>query len=738
VTKAILTIKKSKKGNLILSITPEGMGGRPLVESVFRFAPAIKALGEGEHEVKVELSEEKKVLKVAVGDHVISKEPVQHVPPAANRQRAHNRAHRQDMGGGQRPNFAVDDAKAPYNFVPLSEKVITIDEETLPAFNKQTGLDGYIELNIEAKSPIYIRKSYDEKTIAEQERLEKEGNDHSRREFDWQQSGFYKPAGGKYRIPGSSLRGMTRTLYEIATHSKLDAIDDRSLYFRSFADTSAEFRSLYANLMMSQQQPYHTLVKAGYLQKRGNSYQIVEAASHHRVEERLAINSNVLNRNLYMTYRRNGKIYPNDNYGDYIKKNPFIKVLYQADNVQNHRHAEQTLRYSKVRSIQPANSKAANHSEGYLMLSGWMRNRREGKHMHWVISEPTQQTYQLTAKQIRDYKDDSERNAVNLLRFANERPYGCPCFFVVENGEVRAFGHTGLFRMVYQNSIGDLRPNAHKGNSLDMTEAVFGCAGGKRTIRGRVFFEDAVCDEAKELRTPSHPKILSNPKPSSFQHYLSQNASKIGSKGRMRTGINNYDSQGARLAGYKFYWHRDHGDWAADAETVDRYKTQHTKIHPLDTGSKFTGKIRFMNLSEAELGALLFVLNLPEGHCHKIGMAKPHGLGSIKIDLKLKLINRKDRYNALHASGVEENNEAKQYISSFAEFLKEQGVSNFDNPWQIPHLRELLAMLDFAGKPDNELTRYMEIQRPRTHGYGTDNEYRNRPILRRPSRYKGS
>lgn len=406
--------------------------------------------------------------------------------------------------------------------------------------------------------------------------------------------------------------------------------------------------------------------------------------------------------------------------------------MYQADGVQNHQHSRMKLSYSKVKSIRRANDNALNHKRGYIILSNWMRNDRKGKHMHWVISEPSKHEYPLDAKQIRDYKNDSERDSTDLLKFVNKTSDGCPCFFVVENGKVRAFGHTGLFRMAYQKSIADVRPRTHKEDRLDLAEAVFGCAGGKRTIRGRVFFEDAVCFEPKELAEPKHPKILSSPKPSSFQHYLSQNVSDIKRKNNNITGIKNYDSNGAELAGNKMYWHRDPKDWAEEKVVKEK---QYTKIHPLDAGSKFSGRIRFMNLSEAELGALLFILNLPEGHYHKIGMAKPHGLGSIRIETKLNIIERDERYKSLGSSGVKED-KAEEYIKSFAQFLKDNGIKNSEDPWQIDHLRELLAMLNFGGKPANELTRYMEIQRRRVNESGVDYEYRDRPILKKPTNYK--
>lgn len=61
-------------------------------------------------------------------------------------------------------------------------------------------------------------------------------------------------------------------------------------------------------------------------------------------------------------------------------------------------------------------------------------------------------------------------------------------------------------------------------------------------------------------------------------------------------------------------------------------------------GVVFKGKIRFENLSDAELGILMMALQLQPGCYHHLGMAKPYGLGRISIQPVLHLINRRSRY----------------------------------------------------------------------------------------------
>lgn len=69
-------------------------------------------------------------------------------------------------------------------------------------------------------------------------------------------------------------------------------------------------------------------------------------------------------------------------------------------------------------------------------------------------------------------------------------------------------------------------------------------------------------------------------------------------------------------------------------------------MQPVKSGVQFRGRIRFENLTDLELGAILHALQLPDGCCHRIGMGKPLGLGSIRIHARLRLVDRVARYQA--------------------------------------------------------------------------------------------
>ncbi|MBT9133403.1 MAG: hypothetical protein DDT38_00124 [Firmicutes bacterium] len=79
------------------------------------------------------------------------------------------------------------------------------------------------------------------------------------------------------------------------------------------------------------------------------------------------------------------------------------------------------------------------------------------------------------------------------------------------------------------------------------------------------------------------------------------------------------------VRGRKFYHHH-----ARDQLSRER---QDIEIEAVQKDVVFSFKVDFQNLTEAELGLICLTLEM-EGRCHKIGQAKPIGLGSVQIKIK--------------------------------------------------------------------------------------------------------
>ena len=73
---------------------------------------------------------------------------------------------------------------------------------------------------------------------------------------------------------------------------------------------------------------------------------------------------------------------------------------------------------------------------------------------------------------------------------------------------------------------------------------------------------------------------------------------------------------------------------------------QKNRVTPVAAGQEFYFHIDFDNLSEEELGLLLYALEPDAGFHHKVGMGKPLGLGTVKVEvLGYFRVDREQRYS---------------------------------------------------------------------------------------------
>jgi len=560
-------------------------------------------------------------------------------------------------------------SKAPYNFVPLNNKVVPAQE--IPEYNKyhQDRYTGYIEITIETKTPIYIRDTLTEEEYKEKLKIEEENKKRDKQK-QYINPDFFSP-GGLYRIPGSSLRGMIRTMVEIMSFGKFGFFDDARLYYRGLADISS-LRKEYQNHMSSfdkNSKKSQYKMSAGILIKRGFNYFIIPAKGFRQInkfEARKIIESKGLK---YQEYQ-----------------------FYKVDN-------------------------------GYIVVSGQMPNKKRD----WLIELPATNSNLIPVPKddIENYKSDKNRskNVPDLLKLAEN---GVPCFYVryrdTKNRERISFGHTGMFRLAYDKTIGDHIPsNLKDSNIVDIPEAIF---GNEKTHSSRVFFEDAYLDSEPEkiLLNTIIPKILSNPKPTCFQHYIEQLTDNLYNHPK---NLAHYNSPNL-IRGYKLYWHKDGKGFEETAkDAIQKHETQYTKITPVKEGAVFKGRIRFENLSDIELGALLFAIDLPEGCAHKIGMGKPLGLGSVQIKPRLFISDRKRRYTEIFFewNGLkDETARITEFKSSFENHIMNTIGEKKTSLWDIDRMKELKTMLDFRNKPENNKTEYQEL-----------GEFRKRKVLQKPT-----
>ncbi len=154
--------------------------------------------------------------------------------------------------------------------------------------------------------------------------------------------------------------------------------------------------------------------------------------------------------------------------------------------------------------------------------------------------------------------------------------------------------------------------------------ALFGMIGDNdNSISSRLRFSDAECLTNDPLEKDYIKVIMGSPRLSSFEFYLRYNGDNFTA-----------DTYGVNIAGRKFYWHNNSGEKLRSTEKeqpeMERY------IQLLKNDVRFRFNVYFDNITEDQLKKLLFALDLGDNSidsnkCHKIGHGKPLGLGSAKI-----------------------------------------------------------------------------------------------------------
>lgn len=640
-------------------------------------------------------------------------------------------------------------AHAPYNFVPLPEEIVRVDYP-IPGHDTYTGHTGYLDCTLTTLSPTYTRGALDPEFFARWADNLREMMKHEQDRETYAQF-FHLDAAYRPVIPGSSLRGMTRALIEVAGYGKIQWVGD---------DLKVTFRAVAAAKDDPLKEPYELIlgkfgrnVRAGYVLRRGDAWYVQPALqpadlgwpgqdAYLKVKDRQIPSGAIPG-----LVRFNARNY----------RPQYHQVTFDVETRKGRRGKYVTL--SRIGTVG-----AGYRYTGVLVCTGNMREAADSsqpsprKNYALVLAEnPQVSPLKIGEQSIADY-------VAGFTPFQKELPFddqwGClregrPVFYVEKDGEVVAFGHSPNFRIPAW--LNDTRRAAtpfdfvpkelyqhvdEKGNEIiDLAEAIFGYVPeGERTTScaGRVYFTHAVCEPDQGNVWLSQqsitPQILGTPKPTTFQHYLVQDKQR-GHDPDDRRQLAHYGtptSDGTVIRGHKLYWHKQEGLTATDfTESGDvewATDTQHTQIKPVKAGVIFRFRVYFENLTDVELGALLWVLDLPGDHHHKIGMGKPLGLGSVVIKPRLVLTKRPSRYqqllgiNGWHTAEYEET-DRQQFRQAFEQYILERMSQterkNAQSLAEIPRIQMLLKMLEWPG-PDAD-TGYMGLD-----------QFKRRPVLPDP------
>ena len=305
------------------------------------------------------------------------------------------------------------------------------------------------------------------------------------------------------------------------------------------------------------------------------------------------------------------------------------------------------------------------HSESEIFY----RNRAQKEPWKYIDNQPGKTAWsphQYQDSRHRDiWKNDPHRRSTthDALDLKDGTMAYARC--KIEKGKIT--GIKDLFpvmisRELYEKSPKDLLDKslqpAERLSKLSPADRLFGWTpqgqgsdGGYKS-RIRVVCEDGECP--KKLKSfeddPLPLSILGQPKPEQGRFYVA-----VDDKGTPQEGIRKQDAgydikEKKQLRGRKHYWHhkgfendtqkgQNHWDHSnnQDQEYIRKGKTKDTQNRSIKgwikPKKKFKASLYVQNLQPEEIGALLWLLSLPDKHYFKLGYGKPLGFGSVKIEI---------------------------------------------------------------------------------------------------------
>jgi len=553
---------------------------------------------------------------------------------------------------------------APFNFVPLSEKVFFPDwsgevSHDVPFEDAQSGV---IDITMTAKSPIFVR--------------------------DGENGEVFCNHNGTQYIPGSSVKGMIRSVLEIMSFSKMSQINDDTYAVRDLSDSN----NFYMKEMKKD-------TFCGWLRKDGKDFIVEDCGKPGRIKHEELDKIFEMD---FASQHKKGKFGNKAADKTALRKYGLIKsdnFRYPFVHTTTSTIGEKRYGLDKTSSL-----------FGTIVLTGQPSGRDEdrkipsGKVYEFVFFEKKSDIKlreEVVANFMFAYFDGRKtepKESPDWKYWKEKLDNGekVPVFFQKNGKDIAHFGLSYLYKLPYKHSVKDGLPPMHTDERKDMAETMFGYIGKDEALKGRVQFSHfKATNNVKVLSKTT--AVLGTPRASYYPMYVKQEEGKL-----FKTFMDGDFS----ISGWKRYPVHAGASVEKSAETEN--ENIGTTFTPLKDGVVFSGKLRYHNLKKAELGALLSSLTFhgTQGCFHNIGLAKALGYG--KINLELSTVD--NMQDCLKAFEVE---------------LSEQ-VENWAD---TPQLRELLSMASEQNNSGNSKLKYMDLPAFAKNKTGTKDYLRNYTLL---------
>jgi len=204
-------------------------------------------------------------------------------------------------------------------------------------------------------------------------------------------------------------------------------------------------------------------------------------------------------------------------------------------------------------------------------------------------------------------------------------------FDYTKEGRIYGSSLKGMIRSVAETMAQACSPlggtKCRRADNLCICCRVFGWLDGGNAHTGRVHISDALPQGSnwrEQGTTYIEWQALSSPKPNRHPHF--------------------YPSEGR-----KFYYHHHYDPSRPEQKITQQPRTpqgdKNDQIFVAKANQTFSFEVDFTDLTGAELGLLLYALQLKDGWYHKFGKAKPLGFGTVKIAIDATELLPPNRYD---------------------------------------------------------------------------------------------
>ncbi|MCF0185830.1 MAG: TIGR03986 family CRISPR-associated RAMP protein, partial [Bacteroidaceae bacterium] len=423
--------------------------------------------------------------------------------------------------------------KAPFNFVPLSEKVFFPDwaDQISHDIPFEDGMSGTIKLKITAESPIFVRNGHTEDD-------QKNGTENY--------ESFSKTPDGRFFIPATSIKGVIRSVLEIISCGKMMQMQNQSFGIRDLSN-GADGKFYRGKIKTDR-------VHCGWLRydSEKEQYWLTDCGLPWR------ISPSELDRKYNCGLDNFVK---NDDFKKDENRTAMAKYkLFKGKRLINRFSSDEGLRKSLTVGARQFVKFDEEGKEGTIVFTGQPGARKQngkmkkdgtrgwtGKYFEFVFPAARKAAFLVEKYVIREFLSVHQNSPDYVDKWKKELVGGkeIPVFFTYDNDKrVESMGLSYMYKYPAYNSIyNGVSEEFLDKERMDLAECIFGTVdSADGALKGRVAFSHAMAVDAP-TELSQEERVLSTPHPSYYPLYLGDGQT--------------WNSENIRLAGRKRYPVRD-------------------------------------------------------------------------------------------------------------------------------------------------------------------------------------